>query len=156
MSSIPFGTNPRPLNCYFFFLRCRITSKSWCNKYPRLYYYYWVDTSTDGLLVPECITSPVVTASALPWYITFTFAKLIETAIHRGTNGFTQTHHDFEVILHYMIKSISDLRMLVVFFGYSSEILLKVALNTINQTKPNLINSDIYRNDVIIFYDKLS
>jgi hypothetical protein len=25
-----------------------------------------------------------------------------------------------------------------------------------NQTKPNLINSDIYRNDVIIFYDKLS
>jgi hypothetical protein len=29
------------------------------------YYYHWVDTSAGGLLVPEGIIQPVVSASAL-------------------------------------------------------------------------------------------
>jgi hypothetical protein len=28
--------------------------------YLRFYYYHWVDTSADGLLVPESIIRPVV------------------------------------------------------------------------------------------------
>ena len=35
------------------------TSYIW---YPRLYYYHWVDTSSGGLLVPEVIIHPVVSA----------------------------------------------------------------------------------------------
>ena len=36
-----------------------------------LWYYHWVDTSAGGLLVPECIISPVVSASALIWFISY-------------------------------------------------------------------------------------
>jgi hypothetical protein len=32
------------------------------------YYYHWVDTSAGGLLVPEGIIRPVVSASALSWF----------------------------------------------------------------------------------------
>jgi hypothetical protein len=55
-------------------------------------------------------------------------------------------HGEVYSIQHYVIKFVSDLRHVVVFFGYSTnktdchditEILLKVALNTINQTKPS-------------------
>jgi hypothetical protein len=37
----------------------------------RFYYYLWVDTSVDGLLVPEGIIRPVVSASELTWYIRY-------------------------------------------------------------------------------------
>ena len=41
--------------------------------YLRLYYYHWVDTSSGGLLVPEGITRPVVSASALTWFIRYIY-----------------------------------------------------------------------------------
>jgi hypothetical protein len=34
-------------------------------RYLRFYFYHWVDTSADGLLVPEGIICPVVSASEL-------------------------------------------------------------------------------------------
>jgi hypothetical protein len=39
--------------------------------YLRCYYYHWVDTSSYGLLVPEGITRPVVSASAMTWFIIY-------------------------------------------------------------------------------------
>jgi hypothetical protein len=33
------------------------------------YYYNWIDTSTCGLLVPEDISRPVASASALTWFV---------------------------------------------------------------------------------------
>ena len=39
--------------------------------YPRFYYYQWVDTSAGGLLVLEGILRPVISASALTWFITY-------------------------------------------------------------------------------------
>jgi hypothetical protein len=41
--------------------------------YLRFYYYYWVDTPDDGLLVPEGIIRPVVSASALIWFIRYIY-----------------------------------------------------------------------------------
>ena len=41
--------------------------------YLRLYYYHRVDISAGGLLVPECIIRPEVSASALTWFIRFLF-----------------------------------------------------------------------------------
>jgi hypothetical protein len=37
----------------------------------RFYYYHWVDTSAGGLLVLEGIIRPVVSASALTWFIRY-------------------------------------------------------------------------------------
>jgi hypothetical protein len=38
------------------------------------YYYYWVDTSAGGLLVPQGIIRPVVSVvSALPWFIRYIY-----------------------------------------------------------------------------------
>ena len=37
----------------------------------RFYYYHWVDTSAGGLLVLEGIICPVVSASALTWFIRY-------------------------------------------------------------------------------------
>ena len=37
------------------------------------YYYFWVDTSVDGVLVPEG-TVPVVSVSALPWFNCYTYS----------------------------------------------------------------------------------
>ena len=41
--------------------------------YLRFYYYHWVDTSDDGLLVHEGIICPVVSASALKWLIRYIY-----------------------------------------------------------------------------------
>jgi len=43
--------------------------------YLRFYYYHWVDTSVVGLLVPEgtSIIRPVVSASALTWFIRYIY-----------------------------------------------------------------------------------
>ena len=41
--------------------------------YLRFYYYHRVDTSAGGLLDPECIICPVVSASALSWFITYVY-----------------------------------------------------------------------------------
>jgi hypothetical protein len=35
------------------------------------YYYHWVDTSAGGLLVQDGIMLPVVSASALTWFMEF-------------------------------------------------------------------------------------
>jgi hypothetical protein len=37
--------------------------------YVRFYYYHWVDTSAGELLVPDGIIRPVVSVSALAWFI---------------------------------------------------------------------------------------
>ena len=39
--------------------------------YLRFYYYHWVDTSVGELLVPEGNICPVVSASALTWFIRY-------------------------------------------------------------------------------------
>jgi hypothetical protein len=39
--------------------------------YLRFYYYHWVDTFSGGLLVPEDIIRPVVSVSALTWFIRY-------------------------------------------------------------------------------------
>jgi len=39
--------------------------------YLRFYYYHWVDTSAGGLLVPEGIIRPVVSAATLTWFIRY-------------------------------------------------------------------------------------
>jgi hypothetical protein len=41
--------------------------------YLRFYYYHWIDTSAGGLLVPEGIISPVVSVSALTWFIRYNY-----------------------------------------------------------------------------------
>jgi hypothetical protein len=43
--------------------------------YLRCYYYHWVDTSNVGLLVPEGIIRPVVSVSALTWFIIYMLLK---------------------------------------------------------------------------------
>jgi hypothetical protein len=42
------------------------------------YYYHWVDTSADGLLVPEGIIHPVVSASALTWFIRYIYYRNLQ------------------------------------------------------------------------------
>ena len=37
------------------------------------YIYYWVNTSAGGVLVPESIIRPVVSASALTWFIRYIY-----------------------------------------------------------------------------------
>ena len=46
--------------------------------YPRFYYYHWVDTSAGGQLVPEGIIRPVVSASALTWFITYIYRRNLQ------------------------------------------------------------------------------
>ena len=41
--------------------------------YPRFYYYQRIDTSAGGLLVLEGILRPVISASALTWFITYIY-----------------------------------------------------------------------------------
>ena len=41
--------------------------------YLRFYYYHWVHTSAGGLLVPDGIIRPVVSASALTWFIRYIY-----------------------------------------------------------------------------------
>jgi len=41
--------------------------------YLRLYYYHWVNTSSGGILVPEGIIRPVVSASVLTWFIRYIY-----------------------------------------------------------------------------------
>ena len=48
------------------------------NLISTFYYYHWVDTSAGGLLVPEGIIRPVVSASALTWFNRYTFVCVIE------------------------------------------------------------------------------
>jgi hypothetical protein len=38
------------------------------NLISTFFYYHWVDITGVGLLVPECIIRPVVSASALTWF----------------------------------------------------------------------------------------
>jgi hypothetical protein len=40
-------------------------------------YYYWVHTSAGGLLIPDRIIRPVVSASTLPWFIALKTFKLL-------------------------------------------------------------------------------
>jgi hypothetical protein len=42
-------------------------------RFLRFYYYHSVDTSAGGLLVPEDIFRPVVSASALTWFIIYIY-----------------------------------------------------------------------------------
>jgi hypothetical protein len=37
------------------------------------YIYYWVNTSAGGVLVPQSIIRPVVSASALTWFIRYIY-----------------------------------------------------------------------------------
>jgi len=39
----------------------------------RFYYYHWVDISAGGLLVPEGIMHPVVSVSALTFFIRYIY-----------------------------------------------------------------------------------
>ena len=41
--------------------------------YVFIYYHHWADTSVGGLLVPECIIQPVVSVSALTWFIGYIY-----------------------------------------------------------------------------------
>ena len=41
--------------------------------YSRFYYYYWVDISAGGLLVPECMIRPVVSVSVLTFFIRYIY-----------------------------------------------------------------------------------
>jgi len=62
--------------------------------------------------------------------------------------GYIRLHGVVYSIKYYVIKFVSDLRQVMVFYGtpvsstnksdcnFITEILMKVALNTINQTKP--------------------
>ena len=38
-------------------------------------YYHWIDTSAGGLLIPEGIIRPVVSASALAWFIGYIYYR---------------------------------------------------------------------------------
>jgi hypothetical protein len=81
------------------------------------------------------------------------------------TTKFNHVHDEVYSIQHYVIKFVSDLRQVGGFLGYSgflhdiTEILLKVALNTINQTKPHFVESYVkksllgYRN--MLYYKLL-
>jgi hypothetical protein len=40
-----------------------------CVVHTKFYNYHWVDGSAGGLFVPEGIIHPVVSASALTWFI---------------------------------------------------------------------------------------
>jgi hypothetical protein len=42
-------------------------------RYLRFYDYHWVNTSDGGLLVPDCIIRPVVSVSALTWFIRYNY-----------------------------------------------------------------------------------
>ena len=42
-------------------------------RYLLFNYYHWVDTSHDGLLVPEGIIHPVVSVSAMEWFTRYTY-----------------------------------------------------------------------------------
>jgi hypothetical protein len=41
------------------------------NLISTFYYHHWVDASAGGLLIPEGIIRPVVSASALTWFIRY-------------------------------------------------------------------------------------
>jgi hypothetical protein len=41
--------------------------------YISFYYYHWVDTTAGGLLVPDGIIRPVVSASAQTWFIKYIY-----------------------------------------------------------------------------------
>ena len=54
----------------------------------RFYYYHWVDTSVGGLLVPEGIIRPVVSASELTWcirYIHYRNLQFLNNVINNKT-----------------------------------------------------------------------
>jgi hypothetical protein len=42
-------------------------------RYLFFYYYHWVHTTAGGLLVPEGIIRPVVSVSALTWFIRYVY-----------------------------------------------------------------------------------
>jgi uncharacterized membrane protein YwzB len=46
------------------------------NLISTFYYYHWVDTSADGLLISEDIIRPVVSVSALTWFIIICYWNL--------------------------------------------------------------------------------
>jgi hypothetical protein len=41
--------------------------------YLRCYNFHWIDASTGGLLVPEGLIHPIVSASAMIWFIRYIF-----------------------------------------------------------------------------------
>jgi hypothetical protein len=40
-------------------------------KYSRFHYYHWVDTDAGGILIPDGTIRPVVSVSALTWFIRY-------------------------------------------------------------------------------------
>ena len=44
--------------------------------WPVNWSYHWVDISAGGLLIPEGIIRPVVSAFALIWFITYIFNEI--------------------------------------------------------------------------------
>ena len=71
----------------------------------------------------------------------------------------TKFNDEVYSIQHYVMKFVSDLRQVGGFLHDITEILLKVALNTINQTKPHFVESYVkksllgYRN--MLYYKLL-
>jgi hypothetical protein len=47
-----------------------------CYKCSSFYYCHWIDTSAGGLLVPDDIILPLVSASAMTWFIRYTMYLL--------------------------------------------------------------------------------
>jgi hypothetical protein len=46
------------------------------------FYYHWVDIAASGQLVPEGIIGPVVSASALAWFIRYIFYRNLQFLNH--------------------------------------------------------------------------
>jgi hypothetical protein len=119
-----------------------------------LYAYHWVDTSADGLLVPDCTIHTVVSGSPLTWFnrgrrggdnmvVGFTTTRAISAYHHwscefeppswRGVLDTTvcqwlETGRLFSPCTLVSSTNKTDRHDI-------TEILLKVALNTIKQTK---------------------
>jgi len=49
--------------------------------YLRFYYYHWVDTSADNLLITDGIILPVVSDSALTWFIRYILYLLLKYTV---------------------------------------------------------------------------
>jgi hypothetical protein len=62
--SLVVGTNVPQLHCI---------EKLCTHVYISFYYYHWVDTTAGGLLVPDGIIRPVVSASAQTWFIKYIY-----------------------------------------------------------------------------------
>jgi hypothetical protein len=76
--------------------------------YIRFYYHSWVDTSSGGLLVPESIIRPIVSASALTWFITNMYFKTTVEDYLVTNMYFKTTVEDHLVTNMYFKTSVED------------------------------------------------